>query len=82
MDILHYAKVWYYDFDDKLQVSEVFLVANNYCNAAAKIDETFGNTLLGYQIYAFDSNMLFMEDLEGHLKEAHELFNGAYNEIN
>lgn len=82
MDILHYAKVWYYDYEDKLQVSEVFLVASNYCNAAAKIDECFGNTLLGYQIYAFDSNMLFMEDLEGHLKEARETFNGVSNETN
>lgn len=82
MDILHYAKVWYYDFDDKFQCEEVFLIANNYCNAAAKIEESYARSLAAYQIYAFDANMLYVKDLEDNLKEARELFNGASNETN
>lgn len=75
MENVYYVKTWYYDLDDKLQTEEAFLIANNYCNVADKIEKTYGNCLVGYRAFAFDANMLYVADIEEYLKEARGIFN-------
>ena len=74
MENVYYVKAWYYDINDKLQAEEAFLIANNYCNVADKIEKTYGNCLVGYRAFAFDANMLYVADIEEYLKEARGIF--------
>ena len=71
---VYYVKAWFYDLDDKVQTEEAFLIANNYCNVADKIEKTYGNCLIGYRAFAFDANMLYVADIEEYLKEARGIF--------
>lgn len=75
MENVYYVKAWYYDLDDKLQTEEAFLIANNYCNVADKIEKTYGNCLVGYRAFAFDANMIYVADIEEYLNEARGIFN-------
>ena len=62
-------------FSSTAQTEEAFLIANNYCNVADKIEKTYGNCLVGYRAFAFDANMIYVADIEEYLKEARGIFN-------
>ena len=76
MDYVHYAKIWFSDFQEPVGMKsvEVFLIANNYAEAATKIEEAFKETLISYQIYAIDADMVYVEDIQVYLDEAREMF--------
>ena len=75
MENVYYVKAWFYDLDDKVQTEEAFLIANNYCNVADKVEKTYGNCLIGYRAFAFAANMIYVADIEEYLNEARGIFN-------
>ena len=74
MNYVFYAKVWYLGLDNEVISDELFTIANNYAEAAAQIENSFGTDLISFNLISFDSNMVYVEDIEDYLKEARDIF--------
>ena len=76
MNYVFYAKVHYYGIENELRSTELFLIANNYAEAAAQIENSYSDCLVSFSLYCFDSDMVYVDDIADYLKEARGVFNG------
>lgn len=76
MNYVFYAKVYYFGLENETRSTELFLIANNYAEAAAQIENSFSNELVCVNLYCFDSDMVYVDDIADYLKEARGVFNG------
>ena len=74
MKYVFYAKVWYHGLDNEEVPTELFTIANNYAEAAAQIEDSYSNCLVGFNLYCFDSDVIYVDDIEDYLKEARNTF--------
>ena len=66
-----FARITWVDFENKIKTSDVWFFAAGYGQAAHKIEEQFGDELMGFSIYLFESNeFLYEEDRAEMEKEA------------
>ncbi len=75
MKNLYYVKVSYYEENYSTNIDEIMFVAENYAKAAEKVENIYGDTLLGFSIYAFEDDVIFVDEIEDMLKEARGVFN-------
>ena len=78
MNYVFYAKVYYYGFENEALSTELFTIANSYAEAAAQIENSFSNQLVSFNLFCFDADMIYVDDIKDYLKEAHEVFNGGW----
>lgn len=74
MNYVFYAKVWSLDLDNEITSDELFTIANNYAEAAAQIENSYSNCLISFNLYCFDSSVIYVDDIEDYLKEARNTF--------
>lgn len=74
MNYVFYAKVWYPGLNNEVTSTELFTIANNYAEAAAQIENSYSDCLVSFSLYCFDSNMVYVDDIEDYLKEARNIF--------
>lgn len=66
-----FARITWVDFENKITTSDVWFFAIDFGQAARKIEEQFGDELMGFSIYLFESNaFLYEEDRTEMEKEA------------
>lgn len=66
-----FARIIWNGIDNKKTINDVWFFVLDFADAARKIEEQFGDELMGFSIYLFESNaFLYEEDRADMEKEA------------